>query len=405
MNKKIPLGITIGLMAITAAITFIVTSNLSLDLFNQKLKSVSEKQELYSKLSEIDTYIRAHCLGELDEAALIDGMVSGYINGLGDAYAEYITAEESARRAELETGVVVSLGFDYEKGSGGYISVTYVEPDSPADNEGIVAGDVITAVNNTDVIAYEGGYDEAVKQFDCDEGTVVKLYVRRTDEEYGTSFISYSVTAEKSERITVTGRLIGSVGYIRITSFNDKTESQLKQKLDELISAGALSLIFDVRGCTGTNMSALQASLDHILGAGDIVKAYYPDGTVEAVVTCTEAEKLSMPMSIIVNQTTADCGELFAFALRDNAGAQCVGKVTAGHGYLRSSYKCSDGSVIIFAAAVLQTAGSADFDGDGLHPQYDVTLPSDVDINNISYEAQLMTDTQLIKALEITAAE
>jgi len=405
LNKKISLGITLGLMAITAAITFIITGNLSLEMFNSKIKSVSEKQEIYSKLSEIDTYIRAHCLDSIDETALIDGMISGYVEGLGDPYAEYITAEESARRAELQTGVSVSLGFDYKKSSGRYITITSVSPQSSAEEEGLMSGDIITAVNDIDVLAYEGGYDEAIKQFDCTVGTTVKLYVRRVGDDNRTNFIRYTVTAENSEKITVTGRLIDSAGYVRITDFTDKTESQLKAVLDELISSGALSLIFDVRGCSSTNISALEASLDHILGAGEIVKAYYADGTVETVVTCTEAEKITLPMAVLVTQTTSDCGELFAFALRDNAGAQCVGKTTAGHGYLRSSYKCSDGSVIIFSSAVLQTSGSADFDGEGLHPQYDVSLPDNFDLNNVSEEAQLMTDTQLIKALEITASE
>ena len=113
MSIKVSLGAAVGLMAITAAVTFIITSNVTLDRFNQKIKSVSEKQEFYSKLSEIDTYSRTHYISEIDESKLIEGMVSGYISGIGDSYAEYLTAEQYAQELNEESGVSVGLGFNY----------------------------------------------------------------------------------------------------------------------------------------------------------------------------------------------------------------------------------------------------------------------------------------------------
>ena len=194
MKKKISIGITIGLMAITAAVTFMITSNVTLEMFNNKIKSVSEKQEFYSKLSEIDTYSRTHYIGDIDETRLIEGMVRGYIGGVGDIYAEYLTAEEYAKRQTGQTGVSVWLGFNYEKEPSGYIRITDVPPGTSAEESGLLAGDIITAVNNTDVIAFEGGYDEAVSLFSCEEGTRVKLYVKRTNDDGTNDFITYNVT-------------------------------------------------------------------------------------------------------------------------------------------------------------------------------------------------------------------
>ena len=262
MSIKVSLGTAVGLMAITAAVTFIITSNVTLDRFNQKIKSVSEKQEFYSKLSEIDTYSRTHYISEIDESKLIEGMVSGYISGIGDSYAEYLTAEQYAQELNEESGVSVGLGFNYEKENGGYIKITEVVPASSADDAGLMAGDIITAVNNTDVIAFAGGYDEAISLFACEEGTRVKLYIKRTEEDGSTDFITYDVTAQRTEKVTVTGRLLTpTLGYIRIASFTEKTESQLKAKLDELISAGAEGLIFDLRNNEGGTMSMLKTSI------------------------------------------------------------------------------------------------------------------------------------------------
>lgn len=401
MNRKISIGITIGLMAITAAITFIITSNVTLEMFNNKIKSVNEKQELYSKLSEIDTYSRIHYIGEIDETHLIEGMVSGYINGLGDSYAEYLSAEEYARRQKIATGINIGIGISYEKEASGYIKITEVMPEGSAYKAGLQAGDIITAVNNTDVIAFEGGYDEAVKAFSSEEGTRLKLYIKRTSDG-GSDFISYDVTIEKTEVISVSGRIIDNLGYIRISSFNDKTESQLKKKLDELISAGAQGLIFDLRSNSGGSIESLRSSLDHILGEGDIVKAEYADGTVKTLLSCTEAEEIKMPMSVIVNKGTQGTAELFALALEENADAHIIGKATAGMGLLRDAYTCSDGSVVLISTAVLTTNNGTYFDGTGVKPEFDVSLPEDVDINNISDEAAMLTDTQLIKAVAST---
>ena len=400
--KKVSIGITIGMMAITAAVTFIVTSNYNLKMFNDKIKSVNEKQEFYSKLSEIDTYVRTHHITDIDEIVLIEGMVSGYISGVGDKYAEYITAEEYAKRAAAETGVTDGLGFKYEKEPGGYIKITEVIEGSSAEESGLMAGDIITAVNNTDVIAFAGGYEEAVSLFICAEGTRVKLYIKRTLEDKSSEFITYDVISRRTENITVYGRLIENIGYIRISAFNDKTEAQLKAKLDELISGGAGGLVFDLRGNTGGSVANLEKCLDHILGSGDIVTAEYKNGTSKVIVSCTEAEKIKMPMSVMVNNATAGTAELFAFALRDNAAAHTIGKTTAGKGYIQSDYICSDGSVVKLSTAIVKTSGSDNFDGIGLKPEFDVTISEEVDIFNISAEAALISDTQLIKALEVT---
>lgn len=401
MNKKISIGITIGLMAITAAVTFIITSNVTLEMFNNKIKSVNEKQEFYSKLSEIDTYCRTHYISEIDESKLIDGMVSGYISGLGDEYAEYLSADAYRLRQEAATGVTVGLGFSYEKENNGYIRITEIVPGAAAEKAGLQAGDIITAVNNTDVIAYTGGYEEVIKMFSADEGTRVKLYIKRSSDN-GSDFITYDVTSEKTENVTVTGRMINELGYIRIAYFNDRTESQLKNKLDELIGQGAQGLVFDLRGNKDGSMTSLGNSLDHIIGAGDIVTAEYMNGNVKTLVSCTEAEKIKMPMSVIVNGETSGCAELFAFALRDNCSAYTIGKTTAGKGYLQEPYTCSDGSVIMISTAVLKTSGSDDFNNAGLKPEFDVALPEDIDLNTISDDAAVLTDAQLIKALEVT---
>lgn len=400
MNKKISIGLAIGLMALVAAATFVITYNYSMKVFNETVKSVSEKEGVYTKLSELDKYVRANYIGEIDENALTDSIMAGYIQGLDDSYAMYYSADEYAKLLRKNEGVVIGLGFTWDKEESGYIKVVSVTEGSAAANAGIVAGDIITAVNNTDVIAYEKGYDEAVALLACDEGTKVKLHIKRTNEAGVAEFFSVDVVSQKTEIISVTGRLIDNVGYIKITTFNDKTPEQFRNMLNELIGQGAESLIFDLRGNLGGVMEALQGSLDCILGECDVVTAYYKDSE-EVVIHTTEAEKIKMPMAVLVNSGTASCSELFAFALRDEAGAQIVGTTTYGKGVMQYTHKLTGGAAVRVTVATLQTKNSGDYNGIGIKPNFDIAIPAEVDITALSEEEQLVSDTQLIKAIEV----
>lgn len=402
MNKKISLGITIGLMALAAAVTFIITYNYSLNVFNAKVKSVSEKESIYAQLSEMDKYVRANFFEEIDEDMLINNLMNGYVNGLDDRFAKYYSPEEYAAQTQKESGITVGPGFSWDKEESGYIKITEVTRGSSAETVGLMAGDIITAVNNTDVIAYENGYDEAVSLFNCDEGTKIKLHVRRTNEDGISEFFSVDVVSEKMEIISVDGRLIENIAYIKISTFNEKTPDQFRSELKRLIGEGADSAIFDLRNNLGGLTDSLEGTLDCILGERDVVTAYYRDSSEIAVHT-TEAEQVKMPMVVLVNSGTASCSELFAFALRDEANAQIVGSATYGKGVMQKTHKLTGGAAVKITVATLQTKNSGDYNGIGIKPNFEVALPSDVDLASLTEEQQLTDDTQLIKAIEVVS--
>ena len=141
MNKKISLGAAIGIMALIAAATFIITYNYSMKVFNATVKNVSEKEESYTKLSEMDKYVRGNYLGEIDEQLLTDSIMNGYVQGIGDQYSVYCTAEQYADILQSDAGVTVGLGFTWEREESGYIKVSSVKDSSPASSAGVKAGD------------------------------------------------------------------------------------------------------------------------------------------------------------------------------------------------------------------------------------------------------------------------
>ena len=238
--------------------------------------------------------------------------------------------------------------------------------------------------------------------FKCDEGTKVRLHLKRVNEEGATEFPAIEVVSERMEIISVTGRLIDNIAYIKITTFNEKTPDQFKNELNKLIGDGAEMLIFDIRNNLGGLTDSLQGTLDAVIGDSDVVTAYYKDSS-EVVVHTTEADQVRMPMAVIVNGNTASCSELFAFALRDEANAQIVGTTSYGKGVMQKTHKLTGGAAVRITVATLQTKNSGDYNGIGIKPNFEVALPSEIDLSALSEDQQLVYDTQLLKAIEVVS--
>jgi carboxyl-terminal processing protease len=404
MNKKISVGIAIAYAAMVAAIAVIITYNYTLGKFNDMLSGISEKEQNYTRISELDSYVRGNYVGVADEKTLLDNILRGYVAGIGDPYARYYTSAETAAQTASDTGFVFGLGFLYEKEEQGYIRITEVREDSDAEEKGLRAGDVIAAVNNTDVVTFQRGYDEAVSLMNAEEGTKVKLHVKRIASDGVAEYTEYELTTQRTEIFTVFGELIDNFGYIRIESFNDRTGNQLDSVISDLVKQGAEALIIDLRGNPGGTIANLQSSVDVILGAGDIVTAVYKSRE-EVVVKTTEAVFYNIKTVVLVDEKTAGTAELFAFAMRDHALAQIVGSKTAGQGLLQETHKLGSGGSVKLSVASLKTKTSGNFDKVGLKPDFEVKLPEGITLEQITPKNRLISDTQLSKALEIAGTE
>jgi carboxyl-terminal processing protease len=110
LNKKITLGLAISLIAIASAVTFILTSFFSLQSFNKKLVDFNEKSAKYEKLNSLDTLVRDLYFGEIEEDQLSSGILKGYMNGIGDKYSRYLTADEYQEMLAEDNGMRVGLG-------------------------------------------------------------------------------------------------------------------------------------------------------------------------------------------------------------------------------------------------------------------------------------------------------
>lgn len=391
MNKKISLGAAICFMAIAAAISFIVTMYYSLNIFNSKVANVSEREEQYAKLAEIDTIIRNNYLGEIDEEALMDSLADGYVDGLEDQYSVYMNQEEYKQYQQQNAGELIGIGVTATLDDSGYLEVVSVSSESPAEAGGLMAGDMIIRIDDADVLAM--GYENAINAIRGEDGTVVNITYRRDSEEY-----TVSITRKRVKDSGISYRMIDTLGYVQIQDFNATTPADFEYAVNDLMSQGATGLIFDLRGNGGGLVSSVAEMLDFLLPEGDLVSQTNSKKETTVLYT-SDSDCIDLPMVCLMNGDTASAAELFVCDLRDFQVAELVGETTYGKGVMQTAFPLEDGSAISLTTAYYNPASGVNYHGVGVKPDYEVVLTAEQKQNLANLDEN--TDPQLMKAISV----
>ena len=393
MNKKISLGAAIAFMAVVASITFVITMLFSQGVFNRMISNVSQREEMYQKVQEIDRLVRNNYLFDLDEEVYQDGLAAGLISGLNDPYAEYLDKEAYERDQMEREGELVGIGVAVSvDAASGYMTIQSVYADGPAEEAGLLAEDVIVKIDGQDVAQI--GADEAVNLMQGESGTRVTVTIRRDGKDQ-----DYEIQRSEVEIPSIETRMIDSDCYIKITEFNAHTPEQFQQALDDAQAMGATGLIFDLRDNTGGTMDAVTAMLDALLPSGTIATQTDSSGEETVLATSDDEHQVSLPMITITNARTASAAELFVAVLKDFGKAQSVGVTTYGKGVMQTTYALSDGSAIRLTTGYFNPPESENFNGSGIAPDYEVTLTAEEEA--ALDPADESTDPQLMKAIEV----
>ncbi len=396
MNKKISLGIAISLVAIGCAITFVLTWTVSLNIYNSKIGTSEKYEGVYEKLRQIDATVRQNYIGAgtvIDEQLQIS-TINGYISGIGDKYASYIVPSAYYELQQSQAGVILGAGFEAEEDGSGYLKITSVYKGSSAELNGVLAGDIITAIDGKSLLSMKQG--EALERLSGETGTRLALQLLREGES-----ISVNLVRQQLEIESVSYRLINdSIGYIQVTTFNAKTAEQFSNALMTVMNVGAKALIIDLRQNGGGVVSALKPILNQFVPSALVATVEYSDGSRKSLIETDSESSIDIPAVVLVDGGTVSAAELFAAVMRDEYGAQIIGTQTFGKAVMQNTYEFSDGSALTLSVGRIYTK-SGTWDETGLKPDYTVELAAGVIPGNIPEE----TDSQLQKAIEILSPQ
>lgn len=395
MGKKITLGTAITLIIIAVAITVSLTMVLALRNFNEKVSGITERENMFAKFTEIDNYVRQN-RNDIDEEKLMDGVAKGYLSGIDDPYALYMSAEAYSAYVAASSQTVAGVGITASMDSDGYMLVGKVYDGSTAASAGILPGDLIIKVDDINLSA--DTYSDAEALLIGEAGTKVTLKVRRDGED-----TEMEITRRVLTPTNVTAVPYDNYYYIRVDDFTESTPDQFSKAVEKAISAGAQYLVFDVRSVSSGLISSAATILDRLVGSGDMLYVEYNDGSKETLYTSNSRET-DIPMVVLVNEGTSGAAEFFAAGLRDFDKAKIVGTQTAGVGSLQKIYKLDDGSAIQLTIGKYYLANSETaWEGTGITPDHMVSLDYTPDFSNLS-SIDPGFDAQFAKAIEVVSA-
>ena len=395
MSKKVSLGVAATVTLIAMAVTFSMTMTVSMNMFNNTVSSVKNKERMYNKLSEVDRYVRANEYFDINDDTLNDTIASGYMLGISDRYARYYSAKAYSERVGLANGRLMGIGVAVVKDpSSGYARIIRVYDNTPATNVGLEVGGFITAIGDTSTRSMS---DAAAMTSALlgEEGSIVSIkYLTPLREEQSFEIIHANYTTPSISTVRL---MDNGVGYLRIDSFTSGTAVEFRNAVNSLTNQGATSLIFDLRDNSGENLNAALVATDYCVPSGLIAQSQDKDGNVTDLRMSDENE-ITLPMVCLVNDSTASGAELFANALRKMAGATIVGSTTAGKGVLLSDpQSLSDGSAVVITVGILLDNEGKNWNGTGLTPDVDASLTNDE--QSSYYDFTVDNDPQITKAI------
>ena len=353
-----------------------------------------ERLQRYAELDEIWQIVEQYYYQEPDTQAMLDGAEMGLLYGLGDPYTYYYTPEQYAQLWADDEGEYAGIGIqimgDYATG---LCTISRVFLDSPALDAGLRKGDVLTRVEDIDVVTTT--LQDAVNIMRGEPGTPVNVQVQRGDQ-----LLDFVVDRAVVHVNWVNSCMLdGDVGYISLYEFSGDCSPSFAVHLDNLMSQGAKALVIDLRDNPGGWVDDAQKVADMFLEEGNVASLVYRDGTTELYTTTTDGKENPIPLVVLVNEYSASASEILAGALQDRGRATIVGTQTFGKGVVQYVLPVGTrGAGMQLTVAQYYTPNGNEVHKVGITPDIEATLPEG---DTTMYDIGDLDDAQLKKAYEL----
>ena len=296
-------------------------------------------KENYGKYYELNEVLTNEALADYSPEEINDDVIREIIENLDDPYAEYYTAAEYKQFRNRYDSSYVGVGIliaDSEEGA----TIYGVIEEGPADKAGVLAGDIIVAVDGEEV----RDSDEATDAISGEAGTEVTITVRRDGEN-----IDYTMKRRRIEGKSVSSTVLdedAGIGYIKIASFISDTAGDFKLAVKDVKQQGCNKVVIDLRDNGGGLTKQAYELADYLLPECKIVTVVNKQG--EETIQNSKASSAGIEYVLLVNGGTASASEIVTAAVQDNKGAKVIGTNTYGKGVTQRTYQFKDGSAIKF---------------------------------------------------------
>jgi len=348
-----------------------------------------------------------------DPRQLYFGAARGMLEALGDPYTRFMDPRAFGEFRQDAQGFFFGIGIFIDIKDEHLIVVQPI-PGTPAARAGLRPGDRITEIDgvSTDGMALQ----EAVVRIRGPKGSGVTLRLRRGDGTFAVPIVRDRIeiaAAEGPETFDASTQQMleqSGIGYIKLVTFNENTETAFAASLKRVTQSGARALILDLRNNGGGLLDISLQVANHFVPAGEpLVHTVDRQGRRETERATTRVDKVTLPVVVLVNEFTASASEIVSGALQDHHAATLVGVKTFGKGVIQTIVDLPLGSGAAITTAKYLTPSGRDIHGKGLQPDEVVGTTEETLRQQlrgqpdavVDQHAQQMRAAQLARAIDI----
>ena len=357
-------------------------------------KSFSENTDLYKKIDlfgEVLEKISKEYVDEVDQSKSMDSAINGLLQSL-DPYSAYMTPESFEGMQTETSGEFGGLGIEVGM-EAGVVKVISPIDNTPASKAGLKAGDYIVKINNTQVQGKT--LMQAVDLMRGPVGSSIEITVRRRGVKKA---LIFNITREVIQVQSVKSKLIdNNIGYIRLTSFNENSSEQIKEKINKLNKNKDLKgYILDLRNNPGGLLSQAIKISDFFLENGEIVSTRSRQALENRKWFAKKGDLTNgKTLIILINYGSASASEIVAGALKDHKRAIILGENSYGKGSVQSIIPLKNRGAIRLTIAKYYLPSGKSISEVGVTPDIEVVEGSD------DFKFNSETDNQLNFAIKL----
>ena len=363
-------------------------------IFYFSTANAANENDIYKKIdlfSEVLDKINKEYVDEINQSEAMDAAINGVLQSL-DPYSAYMSPE-SFQNMQTETsgefgGLGIEVGMEH-----GVVKVISPIDNSPASSVGVKAGDYIVKIN--DIQVQGKTLTEAVELMRGPVGTDIEITVRRRGEKKALTFI---ITRDIIEVASVKSEIIDDkTGYLRLTSFNENSGDQIKDKIKEFKKNGKVeNYILDLRNNPGGLLSQAIKITDFFLDNGEIVSTKSKRKYENRKWFAKKGDILKAnTLVVLINYGSASASEIVAGALQDHKRAILVGESTYGKGSVQSIIPLKNNGAIRLTVSKYYLPSGKSISDVGVTPDIEIDESSD------EFKLNTETDNQLNFALKL----
>jgi len=368
-------------------ITIFFLSNIT-SSFAEKVEDIYSKVDLFS---EVLDKVNKEYVDEINQSEAMDAAINGVLQSL-DPYSAYMSPEMFKEMQTETSGEFGGLGIEVSM-EAGVVKVISPIDNSPADRKGVKAGDYIVKIGNEQVQGKS--LTEAVELMRGPVGSDLEITIRRRGVKKS---LIFNITREIIKIESVKSEIIDTnLGYLRLTSFNENSSKQIKEKIHELNKNKKVEyFILDLRNNPGGLLSQAIKIADFFLDNGEIVSTKSRRERENRKWFAKKGDIINgNTLIVLINYGSASAAEIVAGALKNHKRAILIGENSYGKGSVQSIIPLKNKGAIRLTVSKYFLPSGKSISEVGIIPDIEIAESSD------EFRINTDTDNQLEYAIKL----